>query len=506
MSASHPRVAILGCILESNAFAPVTSGADFRRFCYLRGEAILNEARRETPAMPAEIPAFIDTMHRSGVWQPLPILISAAEPGGPAEHGFLEDCYRRICQSLAAVMPVDAVYLCSHGAMTSTQLKDADGELYQRVRNLVGPEVPLVCTVDLHANISERMVQASDAIIAYRTNPHVDQRERATEAATLIRRMLAGERPTRAHIRLPIVAPTVRLLTAEGPYADLIQRGQRWLSDELWVVSAVGGFAYADTPHNGLTILCYGQGDTPTRVARELAQQTWEERERFQVQLTPLEQAISAAWAVGADLSNPALCLADVADNPGGGGRGNTLTILQALLAAQVQGALLAMFIDPVLAEHCQRLGTGAEFQATLQGSGQTLQHPARVLKLASGEVVGRRGIYRGRRLDLGVCALVQLAGVTVLVASRRVQCADPAFIERMGVRVGDYRCLIVKSRGHFRAGFDEYFGAGQILEVDAPGLTSPRLEHFDFQQLPRPVYPLDPDTPWSPEDQPGGD
>lgn len=497
MPVTNPRVAILGSILESNAFAPVTRGADFRNFCYLADQAILAEAARDTPAMPAEIPAFIQAMDAAGPWQPLPTVVTAAEPGGPAEHAFLEETYDAILQRLRAAMPVDAVYICSHGAMVSTAMKDADGELYTRVREVVGAQAPVVSTVDLHANISERMVAASDAIVAYRTNPHVDQRERAAEAAALIRRMLAGERPVCAHIRMPIVGPTVRLLSAEGPYADLIHRGQGMLDDDLWLVSAVGGFAYADTPHNGLTLLCYGRGERPARVAAALAQQTWNERERFQVRLTPVLDAVVAARAAGTDPGRPPVCLADVADNPGGGGRGNTLEILEALLAAGVQGALVAMFIDPALAARCHELGEGATFQARFQGSGRVLARAARVLKLADGPLVGRRGIYRGRQLDLGACALLQLEGVAVVVASQRVQCADPAFIERFGVDIHHYRSLTVKSRGHFRAGFDEYFGPGQILEVDAEGLTSPVLGRYPFQQLPRPVYPLDSDAHW---------
>src|SRR5215471_10449724 len=154
-----PRIALLGVHLESNAFAPPTTEADFRALCYLEGVAMLAEAAKPTPAMPAEMAAFIRGWVKRGAWTPVPILLAAAEPGGPVEHAFLETMLRDIRERLKAALPVDAVYLCNHGAMTSTELFEADGLLYRVVRELVGPRVPIVATVDLHANLSDDMVK-----------------------------------------------------------------------------------------------------------------------------------------------------------------------------------------------------------------------------------------------------------------------------------------------------------------------------------------------------------
>jgi microcystin degradation protein MlrC len=187
-----PRIALLGFMLEANQFAPVTTGADFRASCYFVGDEILGEAAKLAPALPAEITGFIQEMDSIGPWQPVPIVVTNVEPGGPAEASFVTETLTNMQAMLRAAGPLDAVYLCNHGAMTATDSTDPDGAYYDMARQVVGPQVPVVATVDLHANISERMVDAADAIISYRTNPHVDQAARAAEAARLIHWLLAG--------------------------------------------------------------------------------------------------------------------------------------------------------------------------------------------------------------------------------------------------------------------------------------------------------------------------
>ena len=509
---ARPRIALLGIHLEANAFAPVTTGADFRASCYFEGEAMLAEAAKPAPAMPAEIPGFVRAMDAAGPWQPVPILLTGCEPGGLADAAFLAECLDKIRAGLRRALPLDAVYISNHGAMAATDRPDPggadpDGALYAAVREIVGAGVPVVATVDLHANISKRMVRSADAIISYRTNPHVDQRERAADAAALLRRMLAGLRLRKSFIRMPIVAPSVRLLTAEGPYADLIALGQRQVGDDVPLVSVVGGFAWSDLPKNGLAILAYGDASRPgereTEVARTIARQAWAERERFQVRLTPLADAVARAVRNGADTSLPALCLADVADNPGGGGRGNTTDILEGLIAAGAQGVLLGLFVDPALAAICHQRGVGAQFEAVFNAEnadehGRRVPARVRVLALSHGDIVGRRGIARGRLTRLGPSAAIRLGCLTIVVASRRIQAADPAYFESFGLDIASFRTVVLKSRGHFRAGFDELFTSEQIVEVDAGGLVSPILSRFPFRNLPRPVYPLDRGTVWT--------
>lgn len=499
-----PRVAILGLHLESNSFAPVSTEADFRASCYYEGDAMLAEAAKPAPAMPAEIPGFIEAMNATGPWEPVPIVITATEPGGPADAAFIEKTFERMRTMLRAAGPLDAVYVSNHGAMVSTADSDPDGELYALARAAVGPKAPVVATVDLHANISQRMFDESDVILSYRTNPHVDRRERGAEAAPLLRRLLAGERFGKTFIRMPIVAPTVTLLTARGAYADMINEGQRHIAPDLPVVSLLGGFAFADAPECGISILTYGAEQKRKKLALDLARFAWRERERFTLQLTPLREAIARAVDAGRSGRNTVACLADVADNPGGGGRGNTTDILEGLLASGADRALLGNFVEPAVAAQCHAAGIGAKLRVTLN-AGRADAHAREipveleVLALSDGVVAGRRGIYAGRTALMGPTAAVRIGDLTMVVCSRRIQCADPAFFEHLGIDLSSFATLTVKSRGHFRAGFDEWYPDASVIEVDAAGLTSPVLERFPWKQLPRPVWPLDRETTWTP-------
>ncbi|MGZ9005049.1 MAG: M81 family metallopeptidase [Burkholderiales bacterium] len=503
-TSARPRIAILGIHLESNAFAPVSTAADFRASCYFEAQAMLIEAAKAAPAMPAEIPGFVEAMNATGPWEAVPILITATEPGGPADQSFIEETLARMCALLAASGPLDGIYVSNHGAMVSTSDSDPDGALFALARHAAGPDRPVVATVDLHANISQRMVDCADIIISYRTNPHVDRRERGAEAATILRRLLAGERFEKTFIRMPIAAPTVTLLTARGAYADMIAEGERHIAPDLPVVSVLGGFAFADAPEAGISILTYGHGAKPKQLALELARFAWAERDRFKVTLTPLAEAIERAAAAGRAGEKCAVCLADVADNPGGGGRGNTTDILEGLLNARAEGALLGNFVDAAAAARCHAAGAGAELQLVLN-DGRADAHArevpvaVKVLALSDGVVAGRRGIYKGRTALMGDTAAVRAGGITMVLCSRRIQCADPAFFEHLGINVSEYCSLTVKSRGHFRAGFDEWYTDANIIEVDAAGLTSPLLERFAWKALPRPVWPLDAHTRWAP-------
>jgi microcystin degradation protein MlrC len=502
---SLPRIALLGFSIECNKFAPAATKAHFIARTYLEGDAIIEEARSPTPTMLPETPGFVAAMDTVGPWTPVGIALAMTEPNGPVEHAFFVELLDTITHRLRAALPVDAVYICSHGAGLTTEEDDPDGILFEKVREIVGPDVPIAATLDLHANVSERMVYSIDVFIGYRTNPHLDMRERGAEAAGAIREMLRGLKPQRAFIRLPIVPPTVTMLTAAGPYAEMIDFGQHRMSPEILNVSVMGGFAFADTAKNGLTVVVTARHDrwVAEALAGEIAELGWANRERFYPRLTSLDEAVAQALAVGRDPSLPALVFADVADNPGGGGRGNTTFLLKALNEAGVTGALLGVLYDPDLAAEAHRRAAGVSFEARFNHSENTkFSEPyaasATIVALTDGNCVGRRGIYSGLRLELGPCAALQVGGVTVVVISHRVQCADPIFFEMMGLDIGRARSVVVKSRGHFRGGFDEFFGPDQVVEVDLPGLTSPMLSRFEWKRLPRPVIPLDDNVEWT--------
>ena len=240
-------------------------------------------------------------------------------------------------------------------------------------------------------------------------------------------------------------------------------------------------------------------------MAKHLAAGVWGRRHQFLSQLTPLALAVQLAVDNGLQDSGEGLILADVAHNPGGGGGGNTTALLRALLQAGAQGVLLAVFCDPPLAQQAHRLGVGQHFEAAFNSGAaddvfaQPLQHRVRVVALSDGEFVGRQGLVKGSRQQMGPTALLDLGGVQVAVISRRQQLLDPAQLDVLQVDLRQVRTLVVKSRGHFRAAFDGFAPEHRIIEVDGPGLTTPNLASLPLKHLPRPIFPLDPDMTWQP-------
>ncbi|MDE2517130.1 MAG: M81 family metallopeptidase [Rhodospirillales bacterium] len=508
-----PRIALLGFSIECNRFAPVATEADFAGRTLLEGDAIIAEARAAAPRMLGELPGFVANMDASGPWQPVPILLAMAEPNGPVDHAFFRRLMAGWEDGLRKAGPLDGVYCVLHGAGLTTEDHDPEGSMLALIRGIVGPAAKLVATYDLHANVSAANVDLVDVYIGYRTNPHLDMRARGMEAAETMRLLLAGTPSYRARIRLPIVPPTVSMLTGKDatlrPYGEVIDLGQEWLAapefaGRILNVSVMGGFAFADTPFNGLSVVVSATDQAAAdALAARLAGAAWERRAQFRADLTALAEATRLAAAT-ADAARPALIFADVADNPGGGGRGNTMHILQAFHAAGIKDALVGVIHDPALAEEAHRLGAGAFFTATFnREGGDAFSRPftaeARVRHLLAGTITGRRGIYANNTIDLGKAAALDLGGIVVVVLSNRFQCADPMFFEAFGLDIAAARVVVVKSRGHFRGGYDEFFADSQVIEVDAPGLTSPVLSRFAWQHLPRPVLPIDPDADWTP-------
>jgi microcystin degradation protein MlrC len=410
-----------------------------------------------------------------------------------------------------AAAPLDGVYIAEHGAAAATIDPDPDGTLFTMVRETVGPGTPVIATLDLHANVSARMVEQADLLVAFLTNPHVDQRERGREAAGAMREMLGGVRTAKAFVKIPLMPPSVTLLTGAGdgdrPYGDLIRIGQERVGGIVMNVSVCAGFYLTDSVKSGMSVVVTTRGDAKAArsLAVELARRAWEDRGRYVPHLVPIAEATRRMVEVDRDPSLPALCFADVADNPGGGGRGNTTDLLQAFIAAGVRGVALGTFNDPALVREAGRRGVGARFRATFNAEedhplSKRFEAEVEVLRLSDGRLVGRRGANQGRSLTLGPSARVRIggeSGIDVIAISIRQQMTDPAIPEHFGIDIARLRGLVVKSRGHFRAGFDEFFAPAQIIEVDAPGLTTQGLHNLPYRNIPRPMYPLDTEARW---------
>lgn len=503
---SGPRVAIVGVWLESNRQAPVAREEDFRSLYWLEGEALIDAARAKHPFILAEAAAFVKTMDATGPWQPVPILLAACHPHGPVDGRLMDRFLAIMREGLTAAGPLDAVYIANHGAMIATDRDDPDGEVIALAREVAGPKARVIVTLDLHGNISERMVEACDLIVGYRTNPHVDMTERGEEAALALRLILAGHAdPKSAFIRLPLTPASVNLLTADGPYGDMIDYGTRRraeLAGDILNVSIFGGFVFSDSDKNGVAVIVTARNDRARAqaLAREIAERGWKQRQRFKKTLTPLADAVRLA----SKRDRLPVIFADSGDNPGGGGTGRTTELLSALASSGAQDVLYGSFFDPPLAAAAHKAGVGARIQARFNShAGLPCDMPweaeAEVVGLHDGTIVGRLGSAQGRVLRLGPSAALRMGGITAVVISDRMQTLDPMFFEMFGLDIAKAHTVVVKSRGHFRAGFIPWFPPERVYEVDTDGLTSPVLERRQWHRIPRPSYPLDEGASWTP-------
>lgn len=499
-----PRIAIGGFMLESNGHSPIATREEFAQNYIAGGDEMRADWESEHPRCPMTQSGFIDRMSATGAWEPVPTYGAMVGASGPVEHGFFLEVVQQIEQRLRASLPVDGVFLSLHGGAIGEKEGDPEGVILERVRSVVGKDIPVVATLDLHANVSDRMVRNCDVLVAYRTNPHMDMAERGAESADHMRELLAGTRATAAMVKLPFIPPSVAQNTKSGPYADIIAYGQSKADERVMNVSVVSGFSLGDCAKNGMSVTVTTRNDATlaAELARDIARKCWADRKRYIPRLTTLAEATRMAKACGEDPSRPALLFADVADNPGGGGRGNTVWILESFHKAGVQGALLGIVFDPALAAEAKRLGPGARFHARFNRdethalSGK-FEADAQVVALHEGPIVGKRGISAGHTMNLGQMALIQVGGIRVVVVSIRQQCKDIAMFECFGIDIAKARSVIVKSRGHFRAAFDIFFTDDRIVEVDVPGLTTPILSRVPYRNVPRPIYPLDPEMSW---------
>lgn len=503
---TRPPIAILGFRLESNFHAPVIFEDEF---VSLSGDALVKDLATDAPRAPSEVTGFMNVMEAAGE-RCVPLSLTSGGAAGEVDEAYFKAWVEEAVGMLKALGPVAGVYLPQHGAASATHTEDPDGELFARVRGVVGPDVPIVVSLDPHANVSAKMVGEIDALIAYRTNPHTDQRERGEEAAALMRTLLGGTKTALAIVKLPIIPPSISQNTKDGPLGEHIAYGQSFVGDDVLAVCVCSGFSLGDTVKAGMSVTVTVRGDKAKaeEVAQKIAARIWEERRRYDITMTSLAEAVAMMRGLNEDSNRPSLCFADVADNPGSGARGNTTHILRAFLDAGCKDVALAPFYDAPLAHEAAALGVGARFTAHFNREepsefSEELQTEAEVVALHTGEIVGRRGIIAGRRFDLGTVALIRCDGILVVVNDRRIQFCDPGILECVGLIMGGPRALIVKSRGHFRASVDEVFTDERIIEVDVPGLATPMLERIRWQRTPRPIYPLDRDFSWTPQSAP---
>jgi microcystin degradation protein MlrC len=468
------RIAIGGFQHETNTFAP--SKAAYEDFA--RGGAwppLLEggDIFEGVAGINLPIAGFIEAM-KSTRHELVPTAWAAASPSAHVTTDAFERIAGKLLHRLTPALPVDAVYLDLHGAMVTEHLDDGEGELLARVRALVGPQIPLVASLDLHANVTQRMLAHADAMIAYRTYPHVDMAESGARVAHLLaRRLDGGARPKVAAKRVPFLIPlqaqSTMLEPARGIYAELA----RLAGPGLAALSFTPGFPAADFPECGPLTFAYADDPAAAARAAERLRAIVEEAEGdFDLPVYAADDCVKRAMALAARASRPVV-IADTQDNPGAGGDSDTTGMLRAVLANRAQGAAMGLMVDAEAARIAHAAGEGAVIDVALGGKSRIpgdapLQARYRVERLSDGRLTCRGPFYRGARMNLGRCALLAVDGVRIVVASDKPQMADQEMYRFIGVEPTAQKILINKSSVHFRADFAPI--AEEILVAKAPG------------------------------------
>jgi microcystin degradation protein MlrC len=403
----------------------------------------------------------------------LPLLWCSAQPSGRVTRDAFERISAMLVEGLRDCVDLDAVYLDLHGAMVAEHLDDADGELLRRVRAEVGPGVPVVASLDYHANVSRQMAQAATALVSYRTYPHVDMADCGARAARLLHDLLHGTRVVSCLEQADFLVPLTSQSTLAEPMRSLMREAEAAERGTVLSLCLIPGFPAADVADCGPSV--YGCGSDAPALAgavRRLAGELLRREGEFALELHSIEQAVAEAARAAAHRGRPVI-LADTQDNPGAGGNADTMALIKALVTHGVHGVLAGVICDPDAAARAHAAGEGAAVDLRLGArtgtAGETpLEARFKVRALGDGRFTGTGPFYRGGRFELGPMALLEVGGVHIAVASRKQQAADQAMFRHLGVEPAGYPVLALKSSVHFRADFGPI--AGSILVVEAPG------------------------------------
>jgi microcystin degradation protein MlrC len=472
------NILVAGYQHETNTFAPTL--ADWAAFnrgdafpAYVRGDAMLEQLR----GVNIPIGGFIDAAARHG-WQ----LVPSAWAGAIPSSFVTEDAFERICAALMQDVRrggFDAVYLDLHGAAVAEHAADSEGELLGRIRQAVGPDVPIVASLDLHANVTRRMLREADALVAYRSYPHVDMAATGELAAELlVRRLKAGRRePLQAH-RLPFLIPLNAQSTwmepAKSLYDALLEIDRRHGT----VSSFCMGFPAAD--FDECAPMVWSHGPQAEAAARDLYERVAEPGQ-WRPDYLDAADAVAQALVLAEHAGRPVV-LADTQDNPGAGGDSNTTGMLHALLQQGAgrqypEAVALGLMFDPAAARRAHAAGVGAYLELALgtavptftgQHSDAPVQGRYRVRALSDGQVTLRGPMMTGVVLDLGPCACLEIDGVLIAVTSGKTQLLDRELLRMVGIVPEAMKLIVAKSSNHFRADFTPI--ASHILVAKAAG------------------------------------
>ncbi|WP_439623952.1 M81 family metallopeptidase [Gemmata sp.] len=488
-----PPVAVGSIFTECNHLGGTPTDLE----CFARQELTRGPQIFENPS--GAVAGMLEVLRerRYGV---APLLVASACPGGPVTA----DCYRvlksELLDRLTAAVPVGGVLLALHGSAAVEGLGDLEGDLLQSVRARVGPGVPVVATLDLHAHVTESMVRSADALVAWETYPHRDALTTGRRGARLLLDTVEGKiRPAMALAKVPVLVSGVHGHTeGPGPFAD-VMRFAKSLEGEGGVVSTSAFLVhpYLDLPDmgGGGLVVTDGDPDTAVALATEIARRYWERR----FDLDPPIHSPAEAIARGLAVDGGPVLLVETADCCGGGAAGDSVHALRALLDAKVGVPTLVPVVDPEAAARCHRAGVGQEVTLTLGFRldprwGQPLTVTGRVARLSGGTFRYTGGIWSGQDGDMGPSAVLSVGGVHVLVTTHATyDWADEQF-QSVGLHARDAKFVVVKNPMNYRLAYAGVSRAAFVL--DTPGPTPAVMRKVAYRNLARPYYPADRDIP----------
>jgi microcystin degradation protein MlrC len=493
------RVLVAELKQETNSFVPyLTKLAQFENWHLWEGDQILAEA----PGLNWEVTGFLDVLAEAGI-EAVPAIATMAISGGSVEQATFDDLLGRLLAHIAQAGEIDGMLLALHGAMVSEEHEDADGVIAKAVRTVIGPDIPLVISLDLHANITRQLVTAVDAIAGFKTAPHIDHRDTGQRAARMLVQQLRGEaKPVMRMIKIPMVTPaSTHLHHLPGPFQRLMEASKAYETGDVLAATLFTVQPWLDIDEFGFASVVVTNHDPELaqRVATELAQSAWDERAAFfETKLVPPADAIERALAVP---SGPVV-MAEVADGNGAGSPGDATAVIAALLEVGPPKTVLATMHDGEAARAAFDAGVGAEVDLMVGGKldhiyNQPIRYTGVVEFAGPASFKFGGGGYTGLPMDMGLTAVVRHEGLHLVITSNSCFTIDPEIYRAVGLDPLNAQIVIVKSAGQFRSGYSDI--ASEIILLDSPGMSSDRLETYDFTRVPRPLYPLDAATEFTP-------
>ena len=471
---------------ETASFNPFPT--KFEMFRQMHGAEILNNYE----GTKTEISGFMDVLAERKEIKLVPTVSAASVSGGLIPKDDLNQLLDVIIESIKAAVDanaIDAVYLCLHGAMAGESEDDPEGLLLRKVREVVGT-IPLVASIDLHAILTDRMLDLIDVVVPFHTYPHVDQYETGERAARCLLKLLdGGVKPEVVTVKLPLLVRGDELITATGKYGEAIRMCQEIEASETGLSAGVNiGNAFTDVPELRTNVLVVRDNDRnqAQEDAEKIASFMWEHRELFRAELISVEQSIGVAQ------SNPGLTVfSDAADATASGASGDSNAILKALVASEFNGRCLVPIVDQPAVEQAVAAGEGARIQVALGGTldparFQPLELEVEVLRLYDGHFAYENGLlgFGGR------IAVVRQHNIDVLIVERSLFFVGQQVFASHGCDPAEYRIVVVKSPNGFRPYYDSI--ASAICAVDVVGSTSANLPSLPYKKVARPIFPLD--------------